>query len=170
MVKASDLPGAGDLVHAVAIGQPAPDFALLDHEGQAVTLRFFTGKALVLFFYPKDDTSGCTAEALDFSAKADAFAQAGAAVLGVSPDSVKSHAKFRSKHALALALASDENKTALQAYGVWVEKSNVRPQVHGGGAHHGARGARRADGQGLAEGQGQGPRRRGARGGSRALG
>ncbi len=83
----------------------------------------FAGRLLVLYFYPKDDTSGCTAEALEFSALAGDFAAAGAAVLGVSPDPVKSHNKFRDKHALAIPLASDETKETLGAYGVWVEKS-----------------------------------------------
>ena len=85
--------------------------------------RPIAGKALILYFYPKDDTSGCTMEAIDFSAKLPAFRDAGAVVVGVSPDSTKSHAKFRAKHDLAIPLASDEDKTALEAYGVWVEKS-----------------------------------------------
>ena len=104
-------------------GKPAPDFSLPNHDGDTVTLSSFAGKPLVLYFYPKDDTSGCTSEAVDFSAKAKAFAAAGAAILGVSPDSPKSHAKFRSKHDLSIALASDEEKTMLGAYGVWLEKS-----------------------------------------------
>ncbi len=107
----------------IAVGTSAPDFSLPDHEGNTLTLRGFAGRPLVLYFYPKDDTSGCTTEAVDFSNLAGAFAQAGAAVLGVSPDSVKSHAKFRTKHELAIPLASDEEKTALEAYGVWVEKA-----------------------------------------------
>ena len=105
------------------VGSPAPDFALSDQDGHTVSLGDFAGRPLVLYFYPKDDTSGCTAEALDFSALADDFAQAGAAVLGVSPDPVKSHGKFRDKHGLAVSLASDEDKTMLEAYGVWVEKA-----------------------------------------------
>ena len=104
-------------------GAPAPDFSLPDHAGETLTLASFEGKALVLYFYPKDDTSGCTAEAIDFSGKAAAFAKAGAAILGVSPDPVKSHAKFRDKHGLDIPLVSDEEKTLLDAYGVWVEKS-----------------------------------------------
>jgi len=107
----------------LAVGTPAPDFALPDHTGKPVTLASFKGKALVLYFYPKDDTSGCTAEAIAFSGKAEEFEAAGAAILGVSPDSVKSHEKFRTKHALAIPLAADEEKTMLEAYGVWAEKS-----------------------------------------------
>ena len=111
------------MAELVAAGQPAPDFALPDAEGKALTLGDFAGQSLVLYFYPKDDTTGCTAEALDFSALADAFREAGAAVLGVSPDSPKSHAKFAAKYGLDLRLGSDETKEALLAYGVWVEKS-----------------------------------------------
>ncbi len=109
--------------HKLEPGEPAPDFSLPDHSGKTLTLASFAGKALVLYFYPKDDTSGCTAEAIDFNAKAAAFAKAGAAILGVSPDPVKSHAKFKTKHDLAIPLASDEAKATLEAYGVWVEKS-----------------------------------------------
>ena len=77
----------------------------------------------MLYFYPKDDTSGCTTEALDFTALADAFAEIGARVIGVSPDPVKSHDKFIAKHNLSVILASDEAQSALSAYGVWKEKS-----------------------------------------------
>ena len=108
---------------AVEVGATAPDFLLPDDSGQTLSLASFQGKALVLYFYPKDDTSGCTAEAIDFSSHLREFDQAGAAVLGISPDSPKSHAKFRAKHELSIPLASDESKTALAAYGVWVEKS-----------------------------------------------
>ena len=104
-------------------GSPAPDFALPDQDGHTLRLADFAGRPLVLYFYPKDDTTGCTAEALEFSALAEDFAAAGAAVLGVSPDSPKSHGKFRDKHALTIPLASDENKEMLEAYGVWVEKA-----------------------------------------------
>ncbi len=105
------------------VGSSAPAFSLPGHDGAPVTLESFKGKALVLYFYPKDDTPGCTAEAIAFNGKATAFAEAGAAILGVSPDPVKSHEKFRAKHDLAIPLASDEEKEMLGAYGVWVEKS-----------------------------------------------
>jgi peroxiredoxin Q/BCP len=107
----------------VAVGKKAPDFALPDQEGNTLTLGSFAGKALVLYFYPKDYTPGCTQEALGFQALSKDFAAAGASILGVSPDTPASHAKFRTKHGLDLPLASDEAKTMLDAYGVWTEKS-----------------------------------------------
>ena len=111
------------MAHKLSEGDAAPDFSLPDHAGKTITLASFAGKALVLYFYPKDDTSGCTAEAIAFSGKAKEFEAAGAAILGMSPDPVKSHDKFRIKHGLEIPLASDEEKAALDAYGVWVEKS-----------------------------------------------
>ncbi len=104
-------------------GSPAPDFSLTADDGAAVGLAALAGKPAVVYFYPKDDTSGCTAEANDFSRLAPAFEKAGVAVVGISPDSVESHRKFKSKHGLDLRLASDGEKTAAAAYGVWVEKS-----------------------------------------------
>ena len=104
-------------------GDAAPDFVLPGVDGAPVRLRDFTGRKLVLYFYPKDDTSGCTKQAIDFNALRAEFAKAGADILGVSPDSVASHAKFRNKHDLALPLASDEAKETLNAYGVWTQKS-----------------------------------------------
>ena len=104
-------------------GDPAPDFNLVTDEGKHIGLKDFRGKTLVLYFYPKDDTSGCTAEAIAFNALRAEFEKAGAAILGVSPDSAKSHARFKSKHSLAFDLGSDEEKTVANAYGVWVEKS-----------------------------------------------
>jgi len=106
-----------------AIGQPAPDFNLPASGGATVSLGQFAGKAVVLYFYPKDDTSGCTREALDFTAEADAFAAAGAVVIGVSKDSVAKHDKFIAKHGLAVPLVSDEEGTLCARYGTWVEKS-----------------------------------------------
>lgn len=105
-----------------APGAPAPAFELQSESG-LLSLSGFAGKAVVLYFYPKDDTSGCTREAQDFSALADDFAAANTAIVGVSPDSVASHAKFRTKHDLKVQLASDEAKNVLEAYGVWVQKS-----------------------------------------------
>ena len=105
------------------VGQPAPEFSLPTDSQGTVTLADFMGTPVVLFFYPKDNTSGCTKEAVGFSEHADAFAAAGAKILGISPDSLKSHEKFRTKHDLTVPLASDEDKTMLAAYGVWVEKS-----------------------------------------------
>jgi peroxiredoxin Q/BCP len=105
------------------VGDAAPAFDLEAGGGRRITLNDFRGKKLVLYFYPKDDTSGCTAEAIDFSALKGEFAKAGAALLGVSPDSVKSHDKFRAKHDLTHELAADPDKSVVSAYGVWVEKS-----------------------------------------------
>ncbi len=105
------------------IGQDAPDFELPSDGGGTVALSSLKGKAVVLYFYPKDDTSGCTTEAIDFSALKPDFDKAGAIIIGLSPDSAKSHDKFKAKHGLSVALASDEDKTTLEAYGVWVEKS-----------------------------------------------
>lgn len=122
----SDAPVVGEahpVGEALAVGDAAPDFSLPDHAGQPVTLKSFAGKPLVLYFYPKDDTSGCTRQALDFDSQAEAFAKVGAVVLGISPDSPASHAKFKAKHGIGLSLASDEGKALLRAYGVWVEKS-----------------------------------------------
>ena len=104
-------------------GDPAPSFDLPGDSGKNITLASFAGSKLVLYFYPKDDTSGCTKEAIDFNGLRSAFKKAGTAILGVSPDSAVSHARFKTKHKLDLALAADETKSVLEAYGVWVEKS-----------------------------------------------
>ncbi len=107
----------------LAEGMKAPDFSLPRDGDGTVSLSEFAGKKLVLFFYPKDDTKGCTAEAKAFTELKLEFEDAGAALLGMSPDSVAKHDKFITKHDLAVALASDEDKSTLEAYGVWVEKS-----------------------------------------------
>lgn len=107
----------------VQIGDQAPDFDLPAGGGTNISLSGLRGGPVVLFFYPKDDTSGCTAEAIDFTALKPQFDAIGVALVGMSPDSVKSHDKFAAKHGLAVPLASDEEKRVLQAYGVWVEKS-----------------------------------------------
>jgi thioredoxin-dependent peroxiredoxin len=104
-------------------GDKAPDFELPTDAGEALKLSRLKGKPVVLYFYPKDDTSGCTAEAKDFSRLAPDFRKAGVEVVGVSPDSVESHGKFRKKYGLAIRLAADADKTVAMAYGVWVEKS-----------------------------------------------
>jgi len=105
------------------IGDEAPDFDLPKNGGGTLKLSSLRGKPVVLFFYPKDDTSGCTAEAIAFSGLRDEFAKAGAELVGMSPDNQKSHDKFVKKHGLTVDLVSDETKDALQAYGVWAEKS-----------------------------------------------
>jgi peroxiredoxin Q/BCP len=109
--------------NALKPGDKAPPFALSTDGGGEISLSGLRGKTVVLYFYPKDDTSGCTAEAIAFSADAKAFKQAGAVVIGVSKDSVASHDKFKAKHKLTLTLAADEDIKVAQAYGVWVEKS-----------------------------------------------
>lgn len=108
---------------ALQEGDLAPRFDLAGAGGARVALSAYKGKKLVLYFYPKDDTSGCTAEAIDFNARRGEFDKAGAGVVGMSPDSAKSHDRFCSKYELSLALAADESKETLAAYGVWVEKS-----------------------------------------------
>lgn len=104
-------------------GKAAPAFVLESDEGGQIDLKSLKGKPVVVYFYPKDDTSGCTAEAKDFSRLINDFKKAGAEVVGVSPDSAKSHAKFRKKHELSVRLGADEDKGVATAYGVWVEKS-----------------------------------------------
>ncbi|MGP9821476.1 peroxiredoxin [Salinarimonas sp. NSM] len=108
---------------ALVIGDPAPAFTLPADGGRTVSLTDLKGKAVVLYFYPKDDTSGCTKEAQAFNGMRDAFAAARAVIVGVSPDSVKSHDKFKAKYELGFDLLADEEKGMLEAYGVWVEKS-----------------------------------------------
>ncbi|KAF0231064.1 MAG: peroxiredoxin [Beijerinckiaceae bacterium] len=107
----------------LASGIAAPAFTLPGDGGSSVSLSHFAGRKLVLYFYPKDDTSGCTKEAIDFNALRADFEAAGTTILGVSPDSAASHDKFKKKHALDFPLAADESKAMLEAYGVWVEKS-----------------------------------------------
>lgn len=104
-------------------GARAPAFKLPANGGETIALDDFKGKKLVLYFYPKDDTSGCTTESIDFSRLGPEFEKTGAVVVGMSPDSAKSHDKFCAKHDLRLRLLADESKETLGAYGVWVEKS-----------------------------------------------
>jgi peroxiredoxin Q/BCP len=105
------------------VGDAAPPFALPATGGQTISLDSLAGKKVVLYFYPKDDTSGCTKEVQAFNALRDRFHEAGAVVIGVSPDGVKSHEKFQAKYELGFPLIADEEKSMLEAYGVWVEKS-----------------------------------------------
>ena len=107
----------------LAEGTKAPAFRLPRDGGQVVSLSDFAGKKLVLFFYPRANTPGCTKEAMDFTRLADAFADTGAAVLGVSADSQKAQESFRDKHRLEVPLISDEKHEMLEAYGAWGEKS-----------------------------------------------
>lgn len=107
---------------ALSVGDMAPDFTLPRDGGGEVSLSDLKGKSVVLYFYPKDDTSGCTKEAIGFTENVDAFDAAGAVILGVSKDSVKKHDKFVAKHDLKIALLSDEESDLCERYGVWVEK------------------------------------------------
>ncbi len=105
------------------IGDLAPQFKLpTDGEGE-FELSSNNDSKIIIFFYPKDDTPGCTAEAIDFTAAKQKFADIGVQIFGMSPDPVKKHDKFKSKHDLDVTLISDEDKSTLEAYGVWVEKS-----------------------------------------------
>lgn len=115
----------------LSIGAPAPDFSLAATGGSAgqpqgpepCTLSAFSGRIVILYFYPKDDTPGCTEEAIAFTGLADSFAALGAVVIGVSKDSIPSHERFRNKHGLGVILASDPEAETARSYGVWVEKS-----------------------------------------------
>ena len=109
---------------APQVGAPAPDFALQDQAGETVSLGDFRDtQSVVLYFYPKDDTPGCTKEACSFRDLAADFARKGAAILGVSPDSVASHAKFRQKFGLPFPLLADPGAVVARRYGVWKERS-----------------------------------------------
>ena len=105
------------------VGDKAPTFTLPANGGGSVSLSGLKGKSVVLYFYPKDDTSGCTAEAIAFNKDAKSFKAANAVVIGISKDSPASHDKFRAKYDLGLTLGSDEDTKVAQSYGVWVEKS-----------------------------------------------
>ncbi len=150
-------------------GDPAPDFELSTDGGGRAHLKDLTGKPVVIYFYPKDDTSGCTAEAIAFNGLRAKFAAASATIIGVSPDSAASHDKFKHKHDLKIALAADPERSAIEAYGVWKEKSMYGRKYFGV-----ERSTFLIDREGriaksLAQGQSAGPRGRGARGGESAL-
>jgi peroxiredoxin Q/BCP len=113
----------GDMVKELAEGDMAPNFELPTDGGGRMHLQEFKDKPVVIYFYPKDDTSGCTAEAIDFNALRAKFAAAGATIIGISPDNATSHDKFKHKHDLKIALAADPERSAIEAYGVWKEKS-----------------------------------------------
>lgn len=107
----------------LVIGQQAPEFELPRDGGGTVKLADFRGRAVVLYFYPQDDTQTCTAEAIEFSRMRPEFERAGAVIIGVSPDSVGKHDKFKAKHNLTVELGADEEREAIEAYGVWSEKT-----------------------------------------------
>lgn len=105
------------------IGSRAPDFVLSDQEGNRIKLSAFKGQRVILYFYPKDDTPGCTAQACGFRDRYDAIQNAGAVVLGISPQDAKSHAKFKTKFKLPFPLLSDPDHAVAEKYGVWGEKN-----------------------------------------------
>lgn len=113
------------------IGDKAPEFCLPDAEGRKICLKDFKGKWLVLYFYPKDNTTGCTQEAVDFSARVKEFERMDATIIGISPDSSASHVNFISKHKLRIILLSDTEHEVLGKYGVWQKKSMYGRQYYG---------------------------------------
>jgi len=112
-------------------GAKFPEFSLSDQHGRVVNLKDLIGSKAVVYFYPKDDTSGCTVEACEFRDDLKAFSRKGIAVVGVSPDKPAAQAKFKQKYGLPFTLLADENKTAAQAYGVWKEKNMYGKKVMG---------------------------------------
>ena len=106
-----------------AVGDKAPNFKLLGDDGSTVSLADFKGRKLVVYFYPRADTPGCTKESIDFSKQKSAFTKAGADVIGVSADPVKAQEAFKKKHKLSVGLLSDETHAMLEAYGAWGKKS-----------------------------------------------
>ncbi len=104
-------------------GDKAPDFTIAVDDGSDFRLSKHRGHPVVVYFYPKDDTSGCTAEARDFTQAQDALAAQNVAIIGISPDTVESHKRFKSKHGLAVVLGADDARKVIERYGVWVEKS-----------------------------------------------
>ncbi|MBZ9852282.1 peroxiredoxin [Mesorhizobium sp. CA13] len=105
------------------VGDVAPQFELPRDGGGSLSLAGFAGRPVVLYFYPQDDTTGCTAEAISFSQLKPKFEKAGAVVIGLSPDSARKHDKFKSKYDLTIDLAADEERKVIEAYHLWVEKS-----------------------------------------------
>jgi peroxiredoxin Q/BCP len=109
--------------HKISNGDKAPDFELPTDDGGTFRLSAHAGTPVVVFFYPKDNTPGCTSEAKDFTRLAPEFRMAGVTVIGISPDSIAKHRKFREKHGLEVLLAADEDHAVAERYGVWVQKS-----------------------------------------------
>jgi peroxiredoxin Q/BCP len=112
-------------------GQPAPEFTLLDEKGSPHNLSDYRGKTVVLYFYPKDDTPGCTKEACNFRDDYSAYDKAGVTILGVSPDNPKSHAKFKAKYGLPFTLLADTDRAVCQAYGAWGRKKSMGREYDG---------------------------------------
>lgn len=112
-------------------GSKAPEFTLKDQDEKKVSLKDFAGKWVVLYFYPKDDTPGCTLEAKDFSQQFPGFESLGAQIIGISADDCGSHKKFQEKHGLKITLLSDEKKTVLKKYGAWGKKQSMGREYTG---------------------------------------
>lgn len=113
------------------VGDLAPDFTLPNEAGELVSLSQFRGKRVILYFYPKDDTPGCTSQACGFRDSYPIITEKNAVVIGISPDSTKSHAKFKTKHHLPFILLADEQHSVAEAYGVWGEKSMMGKKYMG---------------------------------------
>jgi thioredoxin-dependent peroxiredoxin len=128
---AKNVPAAADAPAKPAVGDRAPAFALTDHAGNQLSSAALSGSPYVLYFYPKDDTPGCTAQACGFRDSAAAFDALGVRVIGVSPDSVASHQRFRAKYGLPFSLLSDEAQRVATAYGVWSLKKNYGREYMG---------------------------------------
>lgn len=112
------------MAREIAEGKKAPAFTMPADDGSTVSLKDYKGKKLVMFFYPRDNTPGCTTESIEFSENLTKFRRAGADVLGVSRDTIASHEKFKAKQGLKIALASDADTDVIDTYGSWVEKNN----------------------------------------------
>ena len=115
----------------ISAGEPAPDFTLVDEGGRMHSLSDYRGKPVVLYFYPKDDTPGCTKEACGFRDDYSAYEEAGAVILGISPDTSKSHAKFKTKYELPFTLLADPEHDVLKLYGVWGLKKSFGREYEG---------------------------------------
>ena len=115
----------------ISAGEPAPEFTLADEEGRMHSLSDYSGKPVVLYFYPKDDTPGCTKEACGFRDDYSAYEEAGVVILGVSPDTSKSHAKFKTKYELPFTLLADPDHDVLKLYGVWGLKKSFGREYEG---------------------------------------
>ena len=115
----------------ISVGEPAPDFTMADEEGRMHSLSDYSGKPVVLYFYPKDDTPGCTKEACGFRDDYSAYEEAGVVILGVSPDTSKSHTKFITKYELPFTLLADPEHDVLKLYGVWAPKKSFGREYEG---------------------------------------
>ena len=120
-----------DVVARLEAGDVAPSFTLPDHDGRPVSLEDFAGAPVIVYFYPADDTPGCTKEACQFNENLAAFSRSGAAVVGISPDGAATHTKFREKYGLAFPLLSDPEHTVMSEYGAWGEKTTYGKKTVG---------------------------------------